>query len=153
MSSTSLRLTVLTLALTHASVAMAEEPCLFTPEQLKVATGRAYAAGEAMKDAAGQPLCAYAEVERPKRKLVVGLHTEKARPQFESRVRLLKMGKKIELEGVGDAAYFNGTAAGVLQGERFVSLTNLRRAGDPALEPTKVAQLLKAALREDVEEK
>jgi hypothetical protein len=129
--------------------ALANDACLLTPAELQAATGRAFIAGQAGVTAGGgAPLCHYAEMDQPQRKLTVGLSTENAQRQFESNMRLLKMGAaSIELKGVGDAAYFNGTSAGVLSGNTFIHLSNLRRGGSPKIAPERVIELLQAALK------
>lgn len=132
-------------------LALAEGACLLTPAELQAATGRAYSEGQATKVVGdGSPLCVYAETAQPQRKLTIGVSTQNARRQFESRMRLLKMGNKpIDLAGVGDAAYFNGTSAGVLAGERFISLSGLRRGAskDQQVTPQRVVGLLQAVLK------
>lgn len=129
----------------------ADQACLLTPAELQAATGRAFNEGQATRVVGdGSPLCVYAETGQPQRKLTIGVSTQSARRQFESRMRLLRMGNKpIELAGVGDAAYFNGTAAGVLAGDRFISLSGLRRGAskDEQIAPERVVGLLQAALK------
>jgi hypothetical protein len=64
-------------------------------------------------------------------------------------MRLLKVGKQpIDLQGVGDAAYFNGTAAGVLVGDRLITLSGVRRGSskDAAIAPERIVTLLQAAI-------
>lgn len=97
------------------AVAHADTACLLTPSELQTLTGRAFSDGEPGKNAGdGSPLCHYAEKDNPRRKLTIGVSSTNAQSQFESRLRLLQMGgKSIDLKGVGDRAYFNGTAAGV----------------------------------------
>jgi hypothetical protein len=57
------------------------------------------------------------------------------------------MGKKeIGLKGVGDAAYFNGTAAGVLSGDKLITVSNVRRPSAPEIPPERIVTLLQAAL-------
>ena len=130
------------------AVAQADDACLLTPSELQALTGRAFGDGEASKNLGdGSPLCHYAEKANPRRKLTFGVSSTNAQRQFESRVRLLQAsGKSIALEGVGDRAYYNGTAAGVLAGDRLISLSNLRRASDPAIAADKVVALLQAVL-------
>ena len=136
-------------ALLAGSVAQAENACLLTPSELQRLTGRAFSEGEASKAAGdGSPLCHYAEKDNPKRKLTIGVSSSNAQRQFESRVRLLQgSGASIDLKGVGERAYFNGTAAGVLSGGRLITLTNLRRASDPKIAPEQVAAMLQLALK------
>lgn len=121
--------------------------CLLTPEELRAATGREFIAGQEGKAADGSALCTYAEVAVPTRKLAVNVIASRGKAAYESRVRLLSMGKKeIGLKGVGDAAYFNGTAAGVLSGDKLVTLSNVRRASAPEIAPERIVTLLQAAL-------
>ena len=57
------------------------------------------------------------------------------------------MGKKeIGLKGVGDGAYFNGTSAGVLSGDKLITLSNVRRASAPEIPAERIVTLLQAAL-------
>ena len=130
------------------SVAHAESACLLTPSELQTLTGRAFSDGEASKALGdGSPLCHYAEKDNPKRKLTIGVSSSNAQRQFESRVRLLqRSGESIDLKGVGERAYFNGTAAGVLSGDRLITISNLRRASDPKIAPEKVIAMLQRAL-------
>ena len=129
------------------SNAFAASPCLLTPAELQSATGRAFIEGQETKTAVGDPLCVYAEQARPQRKLTIEVTTNKASQRFDSRIRLLQMGKDpITLSGVGDRAYYNGTAAGVLSGERMIAIGQLRRSSDPKISADKVAQLLRSAL-------
>lgn len=121
--------------------------CLLTPEELRAATGREFIAGREGKAVDGSDLCAYAEVAMPARKLAVNVIASRGKAAYESRMRLLSMGKKeIGLKGVGDAAYFNGTAAGVLSGDKLITLSNLRRASAPKIAPERIVTLLQAAL-------
>jgi hypothetical protein len=130
--------------------AAAQDACLLTPAQLQSATGRAFTEGVAGVEAGSNaPLCHYAEVERPQRRLTIGLLRENPRARFEASQRLLaRGGNSIALAGVGDAAYFNGTAAGVLAGDVFIRISNLRRGAsqDPEISPDQARALLQAAL-------
>ncbi len=137
------------IALWPCSSVLAEGACLLTPAELQAATGRAFAAGQSAKNLGdGSPLCHYAEKDKPQRKLTVGVSSTNAQRQFESRMRLLQMGSaSIKLDGVGDRAYFSGTAAGVLAGDKLISISNLRRSPDPKIAPDKAAELLRAALK------
>ncbi len=132
-----------------SGVAHASDACLLTPAQLQTLTGRAFAEGEPGKNLGdGSPLCHFAEQANPKRKLTIGVSSTNARQQFDSRVRMLQTGgKPITLDGVGDGAYYNGTSAGVLDGDRLITLSNLRRASDPKIEPAKVVAALQAMLK------
>lgn len=129
--------------------AWAESACLLTPAQLQTLTGRTFAEGQlATNPGDGSPLCHYAEQSSPSRKLTIGVSSTNAAKQFDSRVRMLQMGSKsIALDGVGDRAYYNGTSAGVLDGDRLVTISSLRRASDPKIEPGKVVDALRAALK------
>jgi hypothetical protein len=129
--------------------AAANSACLLTAAELQAATGRTFDAGQAGDNAIdGAVQCHYSETGRPQRKLTVGVAGTNAKAQFESRRRLLKMGKEpIDLAGVGDAAYYNGTSAGVLAGARLITLSGLRRASDPKVAPDKAAELLRTALK------
>lgn len=61
--------------------------------------------------------------------------------------RTLTMNKKeIGLKGVGDAAYFNGTSAGVLAGDKLIVLSGVRRLGAADIAPERIVALLQAAL-------
>jgi hypothetical protein len=135
---------LLTCAMAHADTA-----CLLTPSELQTLTGRAFSDGQASKNLGdGSPLCHYAEKDNPRRKLTIGVSSANAQRQFDSRMRLLQTGgKSIKLEGVGDRAYFNGTAAGVLSGDKLITISNLRRAADPKIAPEKVVAMLQLALR------
>jgi hypothetical protein len=123
--------------------------CLLTPAELQAATGRTFENGQAGDNALdGAVQCYYTERGKPQRKLTVGIAGANAKAQFESRIRLLKVGKEpIDLTGVGDAAYFNGTSAGVLAGPRLITLSGLRRASDPKVAPDRAADLLRTALK------
>ena len=131
------------------AVAHADTACLLTPSELQTLTGRAFSDGQASKNLGdGSPLCHYAEKDNPRRKLTIGVSAVNAQRQFESRMRMLQMGgKSIALEGVGERAYFNGTAAGVLSGDKLITISNLRRAADPKIAPEKVAAMLQQALK------
>ncbi|HVF17003.1 MAG TPA: hypothetical protein VNA21_08830 [Steroidobacteraceae bacterium] len=132
-----------------ASLADASNACLLSTDELQTATSREFAPGEPTKAAGGSLLCAYAERSNPKRHLTIEMSSEKAKQQFESRVRLLSSGHaSIALAGVGDAAYYNGTAAGVLVGDRLIAIGGLRRAPDPKIAPEKVARLLELAIKQ-----
>ncbi len=137
------------ISLLACAIAHADNACLLTPAELHTLTGRTYGEGEASKNLGdGSPLCHYAEKDNPRRKLTIGVSAIKAKSQFESRTRLLGMsGKSIDLEGVGHRAYFNGTAAGVLVGDKLITFSNLRRASDPDIPPEKVAAALQLALK------
>ncbi|HEY6643279.1 hypothetical protein [Povalibacter sp.] len=136
-------------ALLMSVAAYANEACLLTPQQLQTLTGRTFAEGQASRNPGdGSPLCHYAEQTNPQRKLTIGVSSTNAKQQFDSRLRMLQMGgKSIELEGVGDRAYYNGTAAGVLAGSKLIAISNLRRASDPKIESDKVIAALRAALQ------
>jgi hypothetical protein len=140
---------VATAALLLGSAAHADDACLLTPAQLQTLTGRAFAEGQASKNLGdGSPLCHYAEQENPQRKLTIGVSSTNAKQQFDSRLRMLQMGgKPIELKGVGDSAYYNGTGAGVLTGSKLITISNLRRASDPKIESDKVVAALQTALK------
>lgn len=127
----------------------ADSACLLTPAELQALTGRAFSDGQASKNLGdGSPLCHYAEKDNPQRKLTIGVSSANAQRQFESRMRLLQAGgKSIDLKGVGDGAYFNGTAAGVLSGDKLITISNLRRAADPKIAPEKVAAMLQSVLK------
>jgi hypothetical protein len=131
------------------ALAHADGACLLTPSELQTLTGRAFSDGEASKNLGdGSPLCHYAEKDNPRRKLTIGVSSTNAQRQFESHMRLLQAsGKSIDLKGVGDRAYFNGTAAGVLSGDRLITLSNLRRAADPKIAPENVVATLQLALK------
>lgn len=135
-------------ALLACSAAGAENACLLTPAALQKATSRTFVEGQPARNLGDDsPLCHYAEKDNPQRKLTVGVSATKAKQQFESRLRLLQMsGKSIELKDVGDRAYYNGTAAGVLTGDKLISISNLRRAGQPQIAQEKVQELLRAAI-------
>ena len=69
-----------------------------------------------------------------------------------SRLRLLQMGgKSIDLKGVGDRAYFNGTAAGVLSGDKLITFSNLRRSSDPKIAAEQLVPALQRALKKAAE--
>jgi hypothetical protein len=130
-----------------ASLADASNACLLSTDELQAATSREFAPGEPTKAADGSLLCAYAERANPKRHLTIQTSSEKAKQQFESRVRLLSTGRaSIALAGVGDVAYYSGTAAGVLVGDRLIAIGGLRRAPDPKIASEKVARLLQLAI-------
>lgn len=126
---------------------VAADPCLLTPDELKQATGRAFEAGVPGKDIATQePQCTYAEKNKPKRSVMVRILTEKAAQRYAANKRLVSFGNDpLDLEGVGEAAFYSGTTAGVLLGERAIILSTLRRAGDPKLERAAVVDLLRKA--------
>ena len=130
--------------------AAAQEACLLTPAELESATGRAFTEGvPGVEVGSNVPLCHYAEVERPQRRLTIGLLRESSRARFEASQRLLTRGNdSIALPDVGSAAYFNGTAAGVLAGDIFIRISNLRRGAsqDPEISPEQARTLLQAAL-------
>jgi hypothetical protein len=140
--------TVLAVA-SGAAEAAVNGACLLTAAELQAATGRTFDDGQAGDNALdGAVQCHYTEKGKPQRKLTVGVAAANARAQFESRRRLLKMGKEpIDIAGVGDAAYYNGTSAGVLSGARLITLSGLRRASDPKVAPDKAAELLRTALK------
>jgi len=140
-------LAMLFLATTGLPGAASAAACLLTPEELEAATGREFSAGQEGKAADGSELCAFAEVAAPTRKLSVNVIASRGKAAYESRLRLLSMGKKdISLKGAGDAAYFNGTAAGVLSGDKLITLSNLRRASAPEIPSERIVVLLQAAL-------
>jgi hypothetical protein len=122
----------------------AADACLLSPEELSTATGREFSAGEARKDiATGEPQCFYAQKANPKRGVLLRIQSEKAAKRFEATKRVTTFGSEpVDVPGVGDAAYFNGTSAGVLAGQQAVILS-LRGAGDPKIAREKVADLLK----------
>lgn len=146
---TTVRLSMFGLLLTLSTGALAADACLLTPDELKALTGRAFEPGQPGKNLADDsPLCHYAESENPQRKLTIGMSTTNAKQQFDSRVRMLSMGgKSIELTGVGDGAYYNGTSAGALSLDKLVTFSNLRRSTDPQIAADSVAQALNAALK------
>lgn len=139
---------LLSVAFFVTAAASADTACLLTPLQLHELTGRTFKEGEVSKSLGdGSPLCHYSEAGKPQRKLTIGVSTSNAARQFESRMRLLQMGnKKIELQGIGERAYFNGTAAGALSGDTLITITNLRSASDPQIAHEKVVSLLSLAL-------
>jgi len=140
-------LTALILGTMGLPSAASAAACLLTPEELKVATGREFGAGQESKSVDGSDMCSYPEVATPTRKLMLNVINERGKAAYESRLRLLTFGKKdIRLNGVGDAAYLSGTAAGVLKGDRLITLTNVRRPGTPELEPERIVTLLQRAL-------
>ena len=121
--------------------------CLLTPEELRTATGREFSAGKESKAVDGSDMCTYHEVAAPTRKLSINVIQSRGKASFESRMRLLSMGQKeIGLKGVGDAVYFNGTSAGVLTGDKLITLSGVRRPSAPELPPERVVTLLQAAL-------
>ena len=130
-------------------MAHADSACLLTPSELQTLTGRTFSDGEPSKNLGdGSPLCHYAEKDNPRRKLTIGVSSTNAQSQFESRVRLLQQGgKSIDLKGVGDRAYFNGTAAGVLVGNKLITLSNLRRSSDPKITAEQLVPALQQALK------
>jgi hypothetical protein len=132
-----------------AAGAAANSACLLTAAELQAATGRTFDDGRAGDNALdGAVQCHYAEKGKPQRKLTVGVAGTNAKAKFESRRRLLKIGKApIDLAGVGDAAYYNGASAGVLAGARLITLSGLRRASDPSVAPDKAAELLRTSLK------
>lgn len=139
--------TTLWLLMTGLPSVASAAACLLTPEELRAATGREFTAGQEGKAVDGSDLCAYAEVAMPARKLAVNVIASRGKAAYESRMRLLSIGKKeIGLKGVGDAAYFNGTAAGVLTGDKLITLSNLRRASAPEIPSERIVTLLQAAL-------
>lgn len=144
-------LSIMTLALaaTLGPSAEASGGCLVTPAELEAATGRVFEEGRSGKDITQQhDECVYAEKNQAKHKLVISVRTVNARQQFESRKRLLTMGKdSIDIEDVGDAAWFSGVAAAVLKGDRALFLSGVRRASDPNIPREKIAELLRAALK------
>jgi len=122
--------------------------CLVTPAELQTATGRAFSSGQESKAVDGSPLCIYAETDAPQRKLTVNVIASRGKAAYDSRMRMLQMGKKsIDLKGVGDAAYFTGPAAGVLTGDTLITFSNVQRAGSKEPIPSeRIVALLKAAL-------
>lgn len=129
-----------------AGAAGAAGPCLLSAEELTAATGRPFATGEPGQDAAGTPICVYAQTDSPRRRLILGVAGDKARTRYQAQARLLAREPGSRLDGVGEAAYYNGSAAGALAGERFVFLSQLRRGSDPEIAPQRVAELLDKAL-------
>lgn len=131
--------------LMFGSPALASDACLLSAEELSTATGREFSAGEARKDiVTSEPQCFYAQKANPKRGVLLRIHTQKAASRFEATKRATSFGSEpVDLSGVGDAAYFNGTSAGVLVGEKAAILGTLRGAGDPKIDRAKVAELLK----------
>jgi len=141
------------IGLLAGAMAHADDACLLTPAELQSLTGRAFSDGEPGKNLGdGSPLCHYAEKDNPRRKLTIGVSSTNAQRQFESRVRLLQAsGKPIDLEGVGDRAYFNGTAAGVLSGDKLITFSNLRRSSDPKIAAEQLVPVLQRALKKAAE--
>ncbi|HEY0939744.1 MAG TPA: hypothetical protein VGE08_06580 [Steroidobacter sp.] len=140
---------VASMGLLACAVARADSACLLTPAQLQSLTGRSFSEGEIGKDPGdGSPLCHYAQTDNPRRKLTIGMTSAQAERRFESRLRMLQMGRKsIEIDGVGDRAYYNGTSAGVLSGNKLITFSNLRRASDPEIAAEKVVAMLQVALQ------
>lgn len=137
------------ISLLACAAARADTACLLTSSDLQTLTGRAFIDGEPGKNLGdGSSLCHYAEKDNPRRKLTIGMSSVNAQSQFESRMRLLQgSGKSIELKGVGDRAYFTGTAAGVLSGGKLITLSNLRRSSDPTIAPEQLVATLQIALK------
>lgn len=126
--------------------------CMLTPAELQSLVGRAFNAGQESKAVDGSSVCSYTEVALPKRRLLINVIDSKAKVRFESAKRLLKMtNKPIDLSDVGDAAYYNGTAAGVLSGDRMISFSGVKPppGSKPShLPPEQIVALLKAALNQ-----
>jgi hypothetical protein len=126
--------------------------CILTPAKLQTLVGRAFNAGQESKAVDGSSVCSYTEVDSPKRRLVINVIESKADVRFESAKRLLKMSNKpIDLAGVGDAAYYNGTAAGVLSKDRMIAFSGVKPppGSKPShLAPEQIVALLKAALEQ-----
>lgn len=131
--------------LMFAGQAFAADACLLTPEELSTATGREFSAGEGRKDiATGEPQCFYAQKANPKRGVLLRIQSEKAASRFAATKRVTTFGSDpVDVPGIGDAAFFNGTSAGVLAGEQAAILSSLRGAGEPKIAREKVAELLK----------
>ncbi|TDQ44154.1 hypothetical protein [Permianibacter aggregans] len=133
----------------NADDALANSPCRLSSADLQAATGRTFNEGEVTITATGISMCVYTEKDKPKRRVTLEVSSDNAEKQFESKMRLLQLGKKsIVLPGVGDKAYFNGTAAGVLKGDTFFSLGQLRRSSEPELKPENVIALLSKTISE-----
>lgn len=131
-------------AATGSAAATPESPCLLSGAELSSFAGRVFADGTASKTAVGTPMCVYSEKDRPRRKLTIEVSSTNAASQFDSRVRLLQRGKaSIEMAGIGDRAYFNGTAAGVLKGDTLVAVGQLRRSSDPEISRDNAGNLLR----------
>ena len=135
-------------ALILAGQAFATDGCLLSAEELSAATGRAFIAGEARKDiVTAEPQCFYAQKDKPKRGMMLRIHSQKAASRYEATKRVTTFGSEpVELPGVGDAAFFNGTSAGVLIGDKAVILGSLRGAGEPKVAREKVAELLRLVI-------
>lgn len=131
-----------------AGQAFAADSCLLSAEEVSAATGRAFSAGEARKDiVTGEPQCFYAQKENPKRGVMLRIHSQKAASRFEATKRVTTFGNDpVDLPGIGDGAYFNGTSAGVLVGDKAVILGSLRGAGEPKIGHDKVAELLRLVI-------
>lgn len=127
-----------------AGQAFASDGCLLSSDELSAATGRAVLAGQPRKDiVTGEPQCFYAQKDKPKRGMMLRIHAQKAANRFEATKRVTAVGgEPVDLPGVGDAAFFNGTSAGVLVGDKAVILGSLRGAGDPKIAPEEVTKLL-----------
>jgi hypothetical protein len=125
----------------------AADPCLLTPAELHATTGREFEAGTPGQDIVTQePHCTYRETKNAKRHVMVRILTQKAPKRFEASKRTVHFGKDpIDLEGVGEAAFYSGTTAGVLLGEQAIILSTLRRASDPKIDRAVVADLLRKA--------
>lgn len=140
-------LAVLSLGLPAVGLAQA---CILTPTELQTTVGRAFNAGQESKAVDGSSVCSYTEVASPKRRLLINVIDSKANMRFESAKRLLKASNKpIDLAGAGDAAYYNGTAAGALSGDRMIAFSGLKPppGSKPShLAPEQIVALLKAAL-------
>jgi hypothetical protein len=54
--------------------------------------------------------------------------------------------KDIGLGDAGDAAYFNGTSAGVLSGDKMIALSGVERAQAAAVPPERIVALMQIAL-------
>ncbi|MBM0106737.1 hypothetical protein JM946_18550 [Steroidobacter sp. S1-65] len=145
----SLRPAVALLALGLPAVGLANA-CLLSPAELQTKMGRAFNAGQQSEAVDGSALCSYTEVANPKRSLRINVIESQAAPRFERTKRLLTMGNKsIDLAGVGDAAYYNGTTAAVLSGDRLVVISNVKPppGSKPSHHsPEEMVALLKAAI-------
>lgn len=137
------------MGLLACAMAQADSACLLTPAELQSLTGRAFSEGQIAKDPGdGSPLCHYPQSDNPRRKLTIAVTSSNAQRRFEAHLRLLNLGKdSIEVEGVGDRAYYNGTSAGVLSGNKLITISNLRRGADPKIAADKVVAMLQVALK------
>lgn len=131
-----------------AGQAFSADACLLSVDELKATTGRVFKAGEPRKDVVtGEPQCFYSQAENPKRGVLLRILEQKAASRFEASKRATSFGTDpVDLSGVGDAAFFNGTSAGVLVGDQAIILGSIRGAGDPKIEREKVGGLLKVVV-------